>query len=317
VILAINSAVFTPAGSSLLRFVVEDDELQQAASYMYGSSSFQSIIGLLLGGILYSTIGIVWIFMINGIAYIISGITEVFIRYDHTRHTSSSAVSVRTVLTDIKGGLSYIYHEKPIFATLMMALGLNFFLSPIFGNALPYFIQFSLATSPAFLFDDFMTPETWFSSISIAMSISAIIMSLLLSRNKTREKYAVWLKTAIIVFVILVAFYSVSMIMFYGGAIPINMILVMMISIFFLLGFANTAFNVPVNLIFQRRIDMSQLGKVNSVSGVLSQALIPFASLVAGVLISQVSVIALYLFSLIGMIAVTIAYVLNKQTNTI
>ena len=317
IILAVNSALFTPASSSLLRFIVADEELQQAASYMYGSSSFQAIIGLLLGGILYSSMGIVWVFVINGVAYIISAITEIFIRYDHTRHSDQNAVSVKAVFADIKSGLSYIYHEKPIFATLMMALGLNFFLSPIFGNALPYFIEFSLAASPRFLFDGFMTPETWFSAISISMSISAIIMSLFLSRRKTKEKYAAWLKTAIIVFVALVTVYAISMIMFYGGSVPIDSILILMISIFFLLGFANTAFNVPVNLIFQKRIDMSQLGKVNSVSGVLSQALIPLASLVAGVLISQVSVIALYLFSLIGMLIVTVLYVLNKQTNTI
>lgn len=316
-ILSVNSALFTPASSSLLRFIVKDEELQQASAYLYGSSNFQAIIGVLLGGILYASVGIIWIFLINGIGYIISAITEIFIRYDHSQHTSGDTISMKAVMKDIKDGLSYIVHQKAIFATLLMALGVNFFLSPIFANALPYFIEFSLATAPSFLFDQFLTPETWYSVLSISLSLSAIIMSIALSRRKTRESYHKWLRTAISVFVVLMSCYSLSMILFYGGRIPLDTILPVMIAIFFLLGFANTAFNVPIGLIFQRRVDKSQLGKVNSVSGVLSQALIPVASLIAGVLISQVSVTALYLFSLFGTIFVTLLYVTNKSINEI
>ena len=75
VILGINSAFFNPASQSLLKFIVKEDELQQASSYLHGSYSLQNILGLVLGGILYASLGIYVIFIINGIAYIISAIT--------------------------------------------------------------------------------------------------------------------------------------------------------------------------------------------------------------------------------------------------
>lgn len=87
IILGINSSLFNPASGSLLRFIVKDEELQQASSYMQGSANLQNIIGLILGGIIFATLGIFWIFVINAIGYVISAISEMFIRYDHKAHT--------------------------------------------------------------------------------------------------------------------------------------------------------------------------------------------------------------------------------------
>jgi hypothetical protein len=79
------------------------------------------------------------------------------------------------------------------------------------------------------------------------------------------------------------------------------------------MGFASTAFNVPVSIIMQNKIDPNQLGKVISVTGVLSQALIPFASLLAGVVISQFSIITLYVLCTIGLGSVILIYYLRKS----
>lgn len=126
VVLSVNSAFFGPAASSLLRFIVSDEELQPAASYLHGSQNLQSILGVILGGILYVTLGIFWIFVMNGIAYIISAITEMFIKYK--RETKSSNLTFKDVLHDIKDGVVYIRKEKAIFAVLLMALSLTFLL---------------------------------------------------------------------------------------------------------------------------------------------------------------------------------------------
>ncbi len=315
-VLSINSALFQPAASSLLRFIVSDEELQPAAAYLQGSANLQSIFGLILGGILYASIGINWIFFINGIGYIVSAVSEMFIRYDHSEHAGGE-VNMKGVMIDIRDGLKYIVSVKPIFVTLIMALGLNFFLSPIFSNALPYFIEFDLGTSPRYLFQSFLEPENWYSIISVAVSLSAIIMSLILSRRPTKDEYGKDLKKAIMLFVLLIVVMAGMMLAYYGGKVSVSVVLVGLTAIMFLVGFANTAFNIPVSLIFQRKVEKTQLGKVSSVSGVLSQALIPIASLLAGVVISQISISAIYLFSLIGMIIVTIFYVTNKEADRI
>ncbi|PKK94313.1 MAG: hypothetical protein CVV61_00285 [Tenericutes bacterium HGW-Tenericutes-6] len=318
IILSINSALFNPASSSLLRFIVKDEELQQGSAYLQGSHNLQNIIGLILGGIIYATFGIFWVFVINGLGYIISAISEMFIKYDHLEHTTDDEkMNLKLVFDDMKSGVSYLFHQKAIFATILMALGINFFFSPLFSNAIPYFIEFGLSNEPSYLFDHFLTPETWYSIISVSFSFSSVIMALILSRQKTKEKYGKQLKTAITLAATVTTLMSLVMIFYYQNQLSINMTLIGLLITLFLTGFMVMMFNVPMNLIFQKNVDPKQLGKVSSVMAVLSQALVPIGSLVAGVIISQLSPTYLYLFSIIGSFTVVIFYIKNKASNNI
>ncbi|PKL00876.1 MAG: hypothetical protein CVV56_03460 [Tenericutes bacterium HGW-Tenericutes-1] len=314
-ILSVNAAFFSPASSSLLRFIVTDEELQPAASLLQGSYNFQSILGLILGGILYSTIGIVGIFILNGAGYIISAITEMFIKYNHKEHTNTDKLSMKLMFGDIGDGLKYLFKEKAIVALLFMALALNFFTAPIFSNAMPFFVTYKFASEPSYLFQNFMTPENWFSIISVAFSIGAIIMSLIMSKAATKEKYSRQLKGWLIGLVIPMILISLTMILYYQGFISINATLISVVSFMFVIGLGNVAFNVPVSLIMQRRVDRNMLGKVSSVSSVLSQALIPISSLVAGAIIMNLSVSALYGFCIVGTVIITILYISSKASN--
>jgi MFS transporter, DHA3 family, macrolide efflux protein len=316
VILSINSSFFQPAGSSLLRFIVSDEELQPAAAYLQGSNSFQSIIGLVLGGILYATLHISWLFFLNGIGYIISAITEIFIVYDHKSHAQATA-STKEVLYDIRDGIRYIFANKGVLAILTMALLFNFFVNPTFSNAMPIFIKFGLTDEPRYLFDQVLEPSHWYSIMSIAISISAIIMSLILSTRKTKERYGPDLKRALIGFTIPILVISLIMILYYQALVDVNVVLLGVTAMMFLLGFANVSFNIPVSLIMQRQVDRQMLGKVSSVSSVLSQALIPFSSLIAGLIIANTSISVLYLACSLGVIGVSFWFVKNKAADTI
>lgn len=313
-ILSVNAAFFSPASSSLLRFVVTDDELQPAASILQGSYNFQSILGLILGGILYSAIGIVGIFILNGVGYIISAITEMFIKYNYEDHASTEKMSMKLMIRDIGDGLKYLLKEKAIVALLFMALALNFFTAPIFSNAMPFFVTYRFANETSYLFQSFMTPENWFSIISVAFSAGAIIMSVVLSKSATKEKYYRQLKGWLIGLVSSMAAISIAMVLYYEDILSINLTLIALVSLMFVIGLGNVAFNVPVSLIFQRKVDRNMLGKVSSVSSVLSQALIPISSLVAGAIIMGIGVTYLYIFCIIGMVLITSFYVSAKAS---
>lgn len=318
VILSINSALFNPASGSLLRFIVKDHELQQATGYMQGSQSLQNIIGLILGGIVFATFGIFWVFVINAVGYILSAISEMFITYDHHSHRDKdSKITLKNVIDDMKSGVSYLYREKAIFATLIMALCINFFFTPIFSNAIPFFIEFGLALEPSYLFDQVISVETWYSFISVSFSISSIIMALYLSSRRPKEKYGRQLKMAIMWSVIMTTCSALIMIGYYLDLLTVNLTLIGLVLSFFLVGFMTVRFNVPFSIILQKNVDPKQLGKVSSVLGVLSQALIPVGSLLAGVIISQLSIIYFYVFIIVGLWIVAVMYVRNKATNQI
>ncbi len=318
IILSINSALFNPASSSLLRFIVKDEELQQASGYMQGSQNLQNIIGLILGGIVFAVFGIFWIFVINALGYMISAVSEMFISYDHKTHADEDEkMSLSLVFSDIKVGVKYLYNQKAIFATILMALGINFFFSPLFSNAIPYFIEFGLGNEPSYLFMNFLSIETWYSIISVAFSLSSIIMALYLSSQKTKQRYGKQLKIAITLAITMTTLMASVMVMYYIGLIDINLALIGLFVTIFMTGFMTMAFNIPLNMIIQRNVDPRQLGKVGSVISVLSQALIPIGAMLAGIIISQLSIIYLYVFSVLGSWLVVIWYIKNKPSSTL
>ena len=317
-VLSVNSALFNPASGSLLRFIVKDDELQQASAYLQGSYNFQNIIGLILGGIIFATLGIFWVFVINGFGYLFSAISEMFIKYDHKVHADQDEkLTLSDVFVDIKSGVKYLYKEKAILSIIIMALAINFFFSPMFSNAIPYFIEFGLASEPTFLFDTFMKPETWYSVISVAFSVSSIIMALRLSSQKTKEKYGRQFKMAILAAVITTTFLISFMIAYYNKYININVALIGLFITFFINGLAVMRFNVPMSLIIQKNVEPKQLGKVTSLLTVLSQSLIPIGSMIAGIIISQLSITIFYVYTLVGIWLVVLLYLRNKSSNNI
>lgn len=310
-VLGINSAFFNPASGSLLKFIVSEEELPQASSYLHGSMNLQNIAGLILGGIMFSILNVYVIFIINGVGYLISALTEMFIKYDHKDHQTSDVVP--SVLGEIKSGLKYLYDYKPMFRLIIMALALNFFMVPILNNGFPYFIEFGLAKETTYLFDSFLTIENWYSVLLVSFSVSGIIMALILSAKPKKDKYGKDLIKAIIHFSIGIVGISLFMILYYLEILNVGIVLVALVVINLFLGLASTSFNVPVHIIMQHYIEPKQLGKVISVSSVLSQALIPLASLLAGVIISQFSIITMYLLCTVGLIMVTIIYYRSRS----
>ncbi|MFA7076448.1 MAG: MFS transporter [Candidatus Izemoplasmatales bacterium] len=311
IILGINSAFFNPAGGSLLKFIVSEEELPQASSYLHGSMNLQNIAGLVIGGIMFSVLNVYVIFLINGFAYLVSAVTEVFIRYDHNRHLSK--VENPSVIREIKDGVKYLYGYKPMFNLLLMALAINFFIVPIMNNGFPYFIDYGLSIEDSYLFSGFLSVENWYSIILICFSVSGIIMALILAKRKKKTSYGKSLINSIIMLSAAIVSIAVIMILYFLEVIPINMTLITTVFACLFVGVASTSFNVPIQIIMQNKVDSNQLGKVVSVSNVMSQALIPFASLLAGIVISQFSIVALYALCATGIVFVVIAYYRSKS----
>lgn len=316
IILGINSAFFNPASGSLLKFIVEEEEIQQASSYLHGSYSLQNIAGLILGGILYASLGVYVIFIFSGIAYLISGFTEMFIKY-HKAQLNNGKQTLSDVLREIVVGIKYVFEFKVIFSILMLALFLNFFVVPIYQNGIPYFIEFGLKSETDYLFNRFMSVENWYSVIMIAGSVSGIIMSLIISRRPPKDKYYKILNRNLMMFVILVSGVGAVLSFYHLERMMIDQTLLLLVAIMFAVGFIQVAFNVPISVTIQKKVDGNHLGKVQSVMGVLSQALIPIAGLVGGILIAKVSIVSLYIFCSIGMIISVLIYITSKYAKEI
>ena len=180
------SGVFSPASGALFPHIVKEEKLQQANSYFTIKSSLESILGVILAGILYAALQIHTLFFFVGICFIASGVSEMLIRYDH--QPSPERLTLKLAVKDMGEGIAYIKTQKAILAFLGAILFINFFSTPLFGNFIPYFVKTDLAGAPSYLFHKVLTPELWSSVFSVCFGISSLLGAVIMSAKAQEDK---------------------------------------------------------------------------------------------------------------------------------
>ena len=305
-------AIFSPSASSLLPHIVPEESFQQAQSYYATMNSFQSILGIVLAGILYSTIPITILFLIVGGCYIVSGFSEMFIKYDFVK--PEDKLTVRTALNDIGIAFKYLVNLKPILYLIFAILFVNFFFSPVGSNFLPYFISTDVASSE-YMFKDVMEPEMWSSIISVSLSLGSIIFAIIMSNLKPKEKIAKGLGISFIAVSATFAALTVFYMLFANNVLDINTLLIAILVIVFIIGMLLVTINIPASTKLMSMVDKDKLGKVNSLTDIGSQGLIPLSNFLGGLVISLLGTSALLIACTVGFALTTTFIVLNKYIN--
>lgn len=314
IILNVIAGLFSPASSALLPQIVEEDDFQQAQSYFSILGSFQSIVGVFLAGILYSLIPIDILFLIVGICYIGSAISEMFIKYEHEK--TNENISLSTMLNDIKSGFTYFISVKPIFILMMGILVLNFFFSPFYSNFIPYFIVSDVTGADYFL-KELITPELWSSLFSIGLGIGSLIVGFIFSLMKQREKYAKLIKLSLILVSFIFVIDTLVYYLFSKDFITINILLISFFISFVLIGGLLIMINVPGSTAMMKMIDKDNFGKVSSVINISSQGLIPFSTFLAGICLTHLGSFGLLLICSLGVLAASILISINRSIDEI
>ena len=306
------AGIFTPASSALLPQIVEEESFQQAQSYFSILNSFQSIFGVLLAGILYSFVSINVLFFVVGGCYILSAISEMFIRYDSAFEKRDERLTVRAVFGDIKSGFQYIASIKSILALMICILFINFFFAPFSENFIPYFISTDVASND-YLFKGSIEPEMWSSFFSVLLGVGSLITGIVLSSIKQFEKsnrIIRWSMLALsLAFALLAAFY----LLFNRNVIDINAFLITMLVGSFLIGVLLVTINVPSTTAMMKIIDKDKFGKVSSVLNIGSQGLIPLSVLLGGAAIASIGSLGLVSVCAGGLLLLALILFFNKS----
>lgn len=309
------SGVFSPAAGALLPHIVAEEKLQQANAYFSIKSSLQSILGVVLAGILYATLPIHLLFFLVGVCYILSGVSEMFIRYDHT--PSEEKLTIRLALADMGDGFRYLKTQKALMALMAAILFINFFFSPIGGNFLPYFVKTDVAAAPGYLFDRVLTPELWSSVCSVMIGISSLLAAAILSarpqEDKCGRKVAVRLGYIAMVMILLTVGYWLLV----DRGLSLNGFLVLLCVGSLLIGFLVVMINVPTSTVLMRVVDRDKLSKVSSIVSIVSQGLTPISSVLAGSVLQYLGSTPLLLVCSLGFTATALFLLFNKQVREI
>ena len=304
------AAIFSPAASSLLPLIVPEESIQQGTSYSSMMQSSLGILGVILAGILYSVLPINVLFLIVGGCYLLSGLSEMFIRYNHQK--KEERLTMKTVFSDIGEGFKYVFNLKPILYLMGAILFVNFFFSPISSNFLPYFIVTDVASND-YLFKSWMEPEMWQSILSVTIALGMIIMALIYSMRKSKESISKELRISFIAFLTICIVMTVFYVLFAQNVIGINALLISLIFITFLIGCILVTINIPSSTKMMKIVDKEKLGKVSSVLDIGSQGLIPLSTFLAGLVIETLGAMWLLVIATGGIVLTTTFILINKQ----
>lgn len=282
IVLSINGTLFQPAVTSLQADILTSDEYQSANASMSLIRSFEGIVGVLLGGVLYSLIGVRWVFVINGISFVLSGVSELFI---HHPFVAKARLSWRSGLHDLSEGFRYLFAFKGLLSLMIAILLINFAFVPMFANVMPYMFNQILKTGPF----DFSVVQI---SISLGMLLSAVVIS---NRTKTLSpRHSIYLGLSgmiSIYFTVTIAIYLMI-----NQPYDYSLFWLLMIGCMFVFGIINIIVNTPISTAFMKTIAPEFRGRSNATINVLSQAAIPLAIFLGGAVIEWGSVVYVMLF---------------------
>lgn len=279
----INSAFFSPAVESSIPDLVGDELIQTAYGAQQIIYSLQGIVGVIIGVILYETLGIQIAILVNAISFFISSFSEMFIRVDKVTKEPSD----RHIWEDVKSGFSYIKRKTGLLNMMKYSVLLNFAFAPIFGVGIPFLFKTELGKNGYHL-----------AATSIVFSIAMMFTGIYVGSKKIDSiKSSVVSKIPRLGFAIALLVVNIFAITY--GLINYWIFFSVYVLVIIVMAYYMNSVNIPLNTALVKGISPDFRGRVLSILGSLSGSTTPIAIIIGGVIIQYSNTAFLGLISLI------------------
>lgn len=134
------AGAYQPAVQASIPALVNQENFMAANSVINIISSFASLLGPALGGVLYSVYGLEPVLWVCMICFLISAVMEIFIRIPYQKRPAEGGIW-KAAGTDFAESIRFIRKEKPVIGKILLVVcGINLFLASMIIVALPYLI---------------------------------------------------------------------------------------------------------------------------------------------------------------------------------
>ncbi|MDQ0174258.1 MFS transporter [Bacillus chungangensis] len=275
VLLGIISAMYQPAVQASIPVLTKEDNLEKANGIVNGVGALSNLAGPVLGGVLYSMVGIYVLVIVSCVAFFLSAIMEIFIKMPFSKREQNDHI-VPTLFKDMKSGFIYVLKQPYILKAMILAAVLNLFLTPFFLVGTPYMMRVTLQSSDAMY--GISLGIIQFSSI-----LGALTIGIFAKKMKITNLYRWLILISILILPMALAVsplivrlgYFPSFILFFLCAIPIVM--------------AMTIVSIFVITIVQKQTPNDLLGKVMAIITAVAQCAAPIGQILYGALFEAFS----------------------------
>ena len=266
------SGAYQPSVQASIPVLVTPKHSMAANSVVNTISSFASLMGPVLGGILYSTYGLKPVLRVCTACFVLSAVMEIFIKIPFTAPQSGGGIW-QMVKGDFAESLRFIRKEKPVIGkALLVVCGINLFLSSMLMVGLPYMVTEVLYLDGALANKLYGFAEGALAAGGLAGGISAGVFAKKLSIQKAGNLI---IASAVSVFPA-----GLALLVFSSGM--LNYI-ILTVCCFCIMLFS-TVFAVQMLSFFQTETPQNLVGKVIAVILAVSMCAQPLGNVVYGIL---------------------------------
>lgn len=148
--LSVIQAFYQPSVQASIPLLVQEEQLMQANGIVVQINALATLLGPILGGLLFSLLPFSLLLNIAATAFFLSAILECIMRIPFQSAPSGGRM-LAVIRTDMKESLHFLRYENPALIRLLLLLAaLNLVLSSFITVGLPVISNITLALSPAF-----------------------------------------------------------------------------------------------------------------------------------------------------------------------
>lgn len=300
VALAVINCLFSPTAGAVLPMITSKEERPAANSMNSFFSTLSGIVSPILAGLLMGLFGIGIILLINGISFILSAMSEQFIKITAPK-LDRNKLNIKGFLSDMNEGVRYTFTSRALVSMMIVSMLINCFLGSVYNVVIPFSLRVELGYS-----------ETLYGMTS-ALAMSGMFIGMFfytrLQKRISSEKIVSFSTFMIggLTTVSGIIIYWAKSIAFGLSVWIVITILMMVVGAFIIMS------NIAFQTIFQNSVEESMYGRVGALMSTVTMAMVPMGQMVLGLMTEAFS--SHLLIATLGSTGCFLAFFYNRIAN--
>lgn len=262
------SGIYQPAVQASIPLITEKEMLMQGNAVINMVSTLASLLGPIIGGVLFGAFGIMPILFISTGCFVFSAVMEIFIHIPFEKNTDGKSI-FKSVSSDLSESFKFIKNDKPIFLSVLSILTLfNLILSAAIIVGIPIIVVQILEMSDTAL-------GITEGAMGLGGLAGGIIAGAAAEKIRLKNGYVILIICSLAAFFMGISVFE---------AVPQNVGYIIITAVSFGAMCASTMFSVSMMTAVQQQTPPHLLGKIMAVIIAVSSCSQPVGQAVYGVL---------------------------------